>query len=251
MGLTEIIIIIILFFSLIYFIYEKKKTYSEFVFLEKELIESFIKKTNDLLNKEGRFHLQISLFKPDLSTDTSYTFSEFKHVNSHKDVKFTHSVKCTDLVTIDVLDKKIDNKSQIINQIHFMKFLIIKLFDENIVCFKCLFNHESKNSKILPSQINAKWRYQYRIGTCALGHRIYNQILEQYEPIDFYFNGEKVIQGKEIKNYKQNWFNFVREQEKFINSTGLVYNEIKEYLEHQSKCLINTLDEYKSKKLKK
>ena len=186
MGLTEIIIIIIIFFSLIYFVYEKKKTYSKFVFLEKELIESFIKKTNDLLDKEGRFHLQISLFKPDLSTDTSYTFSEFKHVNSHKDVKFTHHVKCTDLVTIDVLDKKIDN-----------------------------------------------------------------QILEQYEPIDFYFNGEKVIQGKEIKNYKQNWFNFVREQEKFINSTGLVYNEIKEYLEHQSKCLINTLDEYKSKKLKK
>ena len=39
--------------------------------------------------------------------------------------------------------------------------------------------------------------------------------------------------------------------QKFINSTGLVYDEIKEYLEHQSKCLINTLDEYKSKKLKK
>ena len=251
MGLTEIIIIIFLFFSLIYFVYDKKKRYSEFNVIEKELIESFIKKTNDLLDKEGRFHLQISLFKPDLSTNTSDTFSEFKHVNSHKDVKFTHRVKCTDLVTIDVLDKKIDNKSQIINQIHFMKFLIIKLFDENIVCFKCLFNHESKNNKILPSQINAKWRYQYRIGTCALGYRIYNQILGQYEPIDFYFNGEKVVKGKEIKDYKNNWYKFSREYEKFINSTGLAYYEVKEYLEHESKCLINFLDEYKSKKLKK
>lgn len=243
-------IIIFLFFFLIYFIYDKKKEYSEFDILEKELIEYFIKKTNHLLEKEGRFHLQISLFKPDLSTDTSYTFSEFKYVNSHNDVKFTHRVKCSDLVTIDVLDKKIENKSQIINEIHFMKFLIIKLFDENIVCFKCLFNHESKNNKILPSQINTKWKWKYRIGTCDLGHRIYNQILAQYEPIDFHFNGEKVIQGKEIKDYKKNWFNFNREQEKFVNSTGLVYDEIKEYLEHKSKCLINTLDEYKSKKLK-
>ena len=46
-------IIIFLFFSLIYFIYDKKKRYSNFVFFEKELIESFIKKTNDLLDKEG------------------------------------------------------------------------------------------------------------------------------------------------------------------------------------------------------
>ena len=75
MGLTEIIIFIFLFFSLIYFFYDKKKRYSEFDVIEKELIESFIKKTNDLLDKEGRFHLQISLFKPDLSTNTSYTFS--------------------------------------------------------------------------------------------------------------------------------------------------------------------------------
>jgi hypothetical protein len=246
-----ITIIIFLFFFLIYFIYDKKKKYSEFDILEKELIENFIKKTNHLLEKEGRFHLQISLFKPNLSTDSSYTFSKFKNINSHNDVKFTHHVKCTDLVTIDVLDKKIDNESQIINQIHFMKFLIIKLFDENIVCFKCLFNHETKNSKILPSQINAKWRHQYWIGTCALGHRIYNQILYPGKPLDFYFNGEKVIQGKEIKNYKKNWFNFNREQSKFINSTGLVYDEIKEYLEHESKCLINMLDEYKKKKLKK
>jgi len=251
MGLTELIIIIILFFSLIYFVYDRKKRYSEFDVIEKELIENFIKKTNDLLDKEGRFYLQISLFKPNLSTDTSYTFSEFKHVNLHKDVKFTHRVKNTDLVTIDVLDKKIHNKSQIINQIHFMKFLIIKLFDENIVCLKCLFNHESKNNKILPSQINAKWRYQYRIGTCALGHRIYNQTLHQYPPLDFFFNGEKVVKGKEIKDYKNNWYKFSREQEKFINSTGLVYDEIKEYLEHESKCLINFLDEYKIKKLKK
>jgi hypothetical protein len=35
-----------------------------------------------------------------------------------------------------------------------MKFLIIKLFDENIVCFKCLFNHESKNNKIITELVS-------------------------------------------------------------------------------------------------
>jgi hypothetical protein len=251
MGLTEIIVIIILFFLLIYFIYDRKKKYSEFDVYEKELIENFIKKTNNLLKNEGRFYLEPSLFKPDIHSASIDKYNEFRDINSHKDIKFGHSVKCSDLITIDVLDKKIENKSQTINQIHFIKFLIIKLFDENIVCFKCLFNIESKNNKILPSQINAKWRYTYRIGTYSLGHRIYNQTLHYAKPQDFFFNGEKVIQGKEIKNYKKNWFNFNQEQEKFINSTGLVYDEIKEYLEHESKCLINFFDEYKNKKFKK
>jgi len=251
MGLTELIIIIILFFSLIYFVYDRKKSYSEFDVIEKELIENFIKRTNHLLEKEKRFYLEASLFKPDINTDTSYTFNEFKHLNSHNDVKFTHSVKVTDLITINLLDKKIENKSQVINQIHFMKFVIIKLFDENVVCFKCMFNIENKNNKILSSQINAKWRYQYCIGASTLGHRIYNQTLHPYPPLDFFFNGEKVVKGKEIKDYKNNWYKFSREYEKFINSTGLVYDEINEYLEHKTKCLINFLNEYQIKKLKK